>query len=244
MQTTRTSQPGTVSPAPSDQPSRSHFAPQPSAKQPIEWIADALANQLREPRDVREAWSAWTPELTYGRHAMPPPPDARQAAVLILLYWDGQLWRVPLMERCADDTVHSRQISFPGGRTEPGETPEETACREFEEELGASRSSLRVCGRLTPLYIYASNFYVVPCVGFAESPPEFTPNPEEVANLLPAPVVQLASPQARGISEIRRRGLVFQAPHIEYEGRRIWGATSMMLGELFQVLRRQGWDLE
>jgi 8-oxo-dGTP pyrophosphatase MutT (NUDIX family) len=118
-----------------------------------------------------------------------------------------------------------------------GESVEDTAVREFEEELGASPANFELCGRLTPMYIYASNFFVTPCVAIADRRPSFVPNPIEVANLLEPAIVQLSDPERIGSHQIERRGLVFRAPHIVFEGRRIWGATSMMLAELFDVLR-------
>lgn len=197
----------------------------------------SVRQRLSQPRDIGAIWSRMAPELTYGRHRMPPPPDARQAAVLVVLYLDDGVWRVPLIERPLDLTVHSSQVCFPGGQTESAESPEDTALREFEEELGTSAVGFELCGRLTPMYIYASNYFVTPCVAITEERPAFVPNPLEVANLLEPPLVELADPRRLGTSEIHRRGLVFAAPHIEFEGRRIWGATSMMLVELFAVLK-------
>lgn len=198
--------------------------------------AKTMRQRLALPRDARSLWARFTPELTYGRHHMPPPCDARRASVLVLIYKDDGVWRLPLIERPPDITVHSGQVCFPGGRSEKGETVEETAAREFEEELGASRMGLEWCGRLTPMYIYASNFYVTPCVAVAEQRPSFTPNPIEVANLLEPSLVHLSEAARIGSHVVERRGLVFRAPHIAFEGRWIWGATSMMLAELFDVL--------
>ncbi len=197
---------------------------------------DTIRQRLAVPHDVRSAWARFAPELTYGRHRMPPPHDARLAAVLVLLYQDDGVWRLPLIERTSDITVHSGQVCFPGGQTEVGESAEETAVREFEEELGASRADIELCGRLTGTYIYASNFFVTPCVAIAERRPSFAPNSIEVANLLEPALVNLSDPAWFGRHEIQRRGLVFQAPYIAFEGRRIWGATSMILAELFEAL--------
>jgi 8-oxo-dGTP pyrophosphatase MutT (NUDIX family) len=191
---------------------------------------------LNRPFDARQVWSRFAPELTYGRHRIPPPPDARQAAVLIVLYHDRGQWRLPLIKRTPDVTVHSGQVSFPGGQSEPDETLEETALREFEEELGVRPEHLELCGRLTSTYIYASNFLVTPCVAIAGSRPNFRPNPREVADVLEPGLVDLADPHANQRIEIRRRGLVFQAPSVVFGGQQIWGATSMILAELIARL--------
>jgi 8-oxo-dGTP pyrophosphatase MutT (NUDIX family) len=198
----------------------------------MESLAEVITRKLEEPRNPHLAWSHFAPELTYGRHLMAPPPQARRAAVLVLLYsLHGELVS-PLIERTADQTVHSGQVSFPGGALERDESPETAAVRELEEELGIARDSIQVCGRLTPMYIYASNFLVTPCVAVAAQPPAFQANPREVANVLEFPLRVLRDSSHFGRHVIRRRGLVFSAPHIEFVGRRIWGATSMMLAEL------------
>jgi 8-oxo-dGTP pyrophosphatase MutT (NUDIX family) len=199
-------------------------------------LVDEIAFTLSQPCDVRGAWSSFAPELTYGRHSMPPPPHARCAAVLVLLYVDDGDLRLPLIERTTDHSVHSGQVSFPGGAMEREESPESAALRELEEELGVTAAAIQLCGRLTPMYIYASNFLVTPCVAVTSSRPEFRLNPAEVASLLEVPVRCLRDPSIRGCHEVCRRGLVFRAPHFEFLGRRIWGATSMMLAELLTRL--------
>lgn len=199
--------------------------------------AEELRARLSRPRDVRPVWSRFAPELAYGRHRFPPPFDVRHAAVLVLMYLDEGVWRVPLIERPPSLSIHASQICFPGGGAEPGELPEQTALREFEEELGVAPADFQLCGQLRSAYIYASNYYVTPVVALASRRPAFVPNPCEVANLLEPPLVHLANPEHVGSHEVYRAGLRFQAPHIEFGGHRIWGATSMMLAELFDVLR-------
>jgi 8-oxo-dGTP pyrophosphatase MutT (NUDIX family) len=191
-----------------------------------------LTRKLGEPGDVHTAWSRFVPELTYGRHLMPPPPAARRAAVLVLLYPHAGDHLLPLIERTTDTTVHSGQVSLPGGAMESDESPETASLRELEEELGVPGDSVRLCGRLTSMYIYASNFLVTPCVAVTRQRPDFRANQAEVASLLELPLGLLRDSTRIGVHEVRRRGLVFKAPHIEFLGRRIWGATSMMLGEL------------
>lgn len=193
---------------------------------------ESLQQSLLAPFDASQAWARFAPELTYGRHRSPPPPDARRAAVLVLLYPDRGLWRVPLIRRTVDITIHSGQVSLPGGQTELDESPEETAIREFQEELGVIPPGLQLCGQLTSTYIYASNFVVTPCVALAGRRPDFQPNPHEVAGLLEPRLADLLAPDAIHRLQIQRRGLVFQAPAIAFEGHQIWGATCMILAEL------------
>ena len=198
---------------------------------PLDSYAASIAERLAATLNVRQMWAAWAPELAYGRHLTPPPPDARHAAVLVLLYPGPNSWQLPLIERIADTTVHSGQVSLPGGATDPDETPEQCAVREMDEELGTSAASFRLCGRLTPTYIFASNYLVTPCVAITESRPTFQPNPGEVASVLEIPITELTNAARIGSHQVNRRGVVLRAPHLEFQGHRIWGATSMMLAE-------------
>ncbi len=43
-----------------------------------------------------------------------------------------------LMQKRRKDSVHGGLWEFPGGKVEPGETPESAAMREIEEELGVA----------------------------------------------------------------------------------------------------------
>jgi 8-oxo-dGTP pyrophosphatase MutT (NUDIX family) len=197
----------------------------------VDSYAASIAERLAEPFDVRQVWSAWAPELAYGRHLTPPPPDARHAAVLVLLYPREGTWQLPLIERITDTTVHSGQISLPGGATDANETAEQCAVREMEEELGTPRDAFRLCGRLTPTYIFASNYLVTPCVAITDTRPMFRPNATEVASLIEIAVSELQNDARFGSHQVRRRGVELRAPHLEFQGHRIWGATSMMLAE-------------
>src|SRR5687768_11349335 len=98
-------------------------------------LKERLTARLARSLPGRAAWARCEPPLAYGRHAGPAPDAARQAAVMALLYRDGDEWRVPLTLRPEHFTEHAGQICFPGGGIEPGETCETAALRELEEEL-------------------------------------------------------------------------------------------------------------
>jgi 8-oxo-dGTP pyrophosphatase MutT (NUDIX family) len=165
-----------------------------------------------------------------------PNEQTRQSAVCILLYPKADGWYIPLIVRPEYDGTHSGQVAFPGGKVE--ETDADvvaTALREMSEEIGVTLSEVEVLGRLTPLFVFASNFMVHPIVAVTDQTPAFVPDPREVARILEVPVKDLLDESLRSEKEINVRGFRVQAPFFDFQGQTVWGATAMMLSE-FAVL--------
>jgi len=200
-------------------------------------LPQLLAARLGRGLSVPPAHGRFQPQPPLWRHYDPPPADARPAAVLVLLYPSDDQWHVPLTLRAADMIEHAGQISLPGGTIEPGETSSEAAIREFHEELGAADARIELLGRLSPLYIQASNFRITPWVGATDCRPDMVPFPGEVADLLEVPLPHLLDPVNRGAQQRNYRGQTYRAPHFQWCSHRIWGATCMILGELVTVVR-------
>jgi 8-oxo-dGTP pyrophosphatase MutT (NUDIX family) len=200
-------------------------------------LPEQLAARLEQPLPGWSAQAGYQPELSFGRHRGPAPAGARPAAVLIVLYPHEQAWHVPLMLRPLHMPDHGGQVSIPGGLIEAGENSRQAALREYEEELGAPADALRVLGQLSPLYLFASNYQILPWVAAAESAPQWHPSEREVERLLEVPLSHLLDPGNTSHVERRQRGLAFRAPCFIWESERIWGATSMILAELVAVLR-------
>ena len=70
-----------------------------------------------------------------------------------------------LTRRAAHLRTHTGEVSFPGGRLDPGETPEAGALREAAEEVGLDPAAVEVVGRLTPLATFSSSASITPVVG-------------------------------------------------------------------------------
>lgn len=95
-----------------------------------------------------------------------------------------------LTERAAKLNRHSGQWALPGGRMDPGETPEETALRELEEEVGLTLGQDQILGRLDD-FTTRSGFVMTPIVVWGGSHCELLPNPAEVASVHRIPVREL-----------------------------------------------------
>lgn len=177
-----------------------------------------------------------SPELSYGRHAGPAPFDARRAAVVLLLFRRGATWYVPLTERPATLTRHGGQISLPGGAIEPGESSSTAALRELAEELGVV-GPVTLLGQLPQCYVFASNFAVTPWVAYAAFEPTWEPHDDEVGCVVELPLAALFDPAIHDHMAIERGPLSFRAPCLRIGSACIWGATSVILEELADVLQ-------
>jgi 8-oxo-dGTP pyrophosphatase MutT (NUDIX family) len=168
-------------------------------------------------------------------------PDAREAAVLALLYPHADEPHLVLIQRPSRDArdPHRGQISFPGGRRETTDPDlAATALREAEEEVGVPADRVELLGALTPLYIPVSNFKVQPYVGIALERPRFRPQPSEVQDIIEAPFSVFRDPATVRLTDMELgRGLVLRGvPYFDVAGHVVWGATAMMLNELIVAL--------
>jgi 8-oxo-dGTP pyrophosphatase MutT (NUDIX family) len=120
---------------------------------------------------------------------------------------------------------------------EPGETQEEAALREAREEVGLDPAAVRLLGRLTPLHIPVSGFMLHPVVALMDWRPALEPSDREVERILEVPLDDLIDPARRLSRRVFQedRGEV-EIPYIEVHGAELWGATAMVLSELFWVL--------
>ncbi len=172
-----------------------------------------------------------------------PPPDVKIAAVLLLLFTQNRQWHLSLIQRSVNlNDRHSGQISFPGGRYEEQDgTLANAALREAHEELGIIPHRVQMIGPLTQLYVPVSNFVVHPFVGVLHDgqPPDFIPQPGEVASILTPPLSLFLKKENRKMTDmtIGEGVMLKNVPYFEVEGRVLWGATAMMLNEFLEVLR-------
>jgi 8-oxo-dGTP pyrophosphatase MutT (NUDIX family) len=194
----------------------------------------------RGPAEPPVPWSLATsmsPELSYGRHAGPPPHTARPAAVVLLLFRRHGKWHLPLTERPVTLAHHAGQISLPGGAVDECESSLDAALRELNEELGFESPRL-VLGQLADCYVFASDFLVTPWVIASFEPDTYwRPHDREVQSVIEMPLEALLDEQLIGRLTVERGPLVFHAPCIRVGSARVWGATCIILNELASLLR-------
>ena len=94
-----------------------------------------------------------------------------------------------LTRRAADLKNHAGQWALPGGRVETDESPEGTALRELEEEVGLRLPRDRVLGCLDD-FITRSGFAITPVVVWGGQDVRLSPNPAEVASIHRIPIAE------------------------------------------------------
>jgi 8-oxo-dGTP pyrophosphatase MutT (NUDIX family) len=185
---------------------------------------------------------ALMPVFTDGRlrPRLSPSPTARPAAVLVLLFPDAAgAARLVLTERVSYDGYHSGEVSFPGGKAEPGDADAAaTAIREAGEEIGldADAAGLTVAGALGEVFIPVSDFRIRPIVATARRAPDLRPNPAEVARILTPPIDAFLPGADIEIVERTIGDWPLRYGGYRIDGLHVWGATARILGQLGAIL--------
>ncbi len=160
--------------------------------------------------------------------------------MLVLLYprHDGLV--IPLIQRTENVELHKGQVSLPGGAREPQDGGfSDTALRETREELGIPEHAIEVLRALTPLFIPVSRFCVYPYVGCSPHAFPMHSDPNEVAEVIEAPLEHLLDPTTRTVEAHVRDGQQFQVPVYQVGHAKVWGATAMILAEFLALVRAQ-----
>ena len=167
-----------------------------------------------------------------GPHAVPTP-----AAVLMPVV-DRPEPTVILTVRTDTVRRHAGQIAFPGGRIDPGDQgPIDAALREAEEEIGLRRSAVEVIG-IADRYRTITGYEVTPVLAVVLPDQPLAPQPAEVAAIFEAPLDYLLRPEHQVVRTMDWQGRERSYFEIDWEGRRIWGATAAMLVNLLHRMGR------
>ncbi len=185
------------------------------------------------PRQSLEADARGDHDLNPGFH---PGQPLVPAAVLVPLIDHPEGLSVLLTLRTLHLHDHAGQISFPGGRIDPGDADAAAAAlRETEEEVGLKPERVRLVGRLDT-YVTRTGYQVTPLVGLIEPPLELAIDPEEVAEAFEVPLDFLLEPANRRRDSRIYQGLERHFWAMPFGRHYIWGATAGMLVNLVEVL--------
>ena len=136
-----------------------------------------------------------------------------------------------LTQRHADMRTHAGQVAFPGGRIDDGETPCEAALREAHEELALDPAHVRILGQADP-YRTVTGFAVIPIVALVPPDLALVANPAEVEDWFEAPLDFVLDPINQQRMTVEFQGRTRHYYQINWQDRRIWGATAAMLVNL------------
>lgn len=198
-----------------------------------------LTKKLGQPLPGIAAQKRMLPKMEqtdrFDRMAM---DNARPGAVLVLIYPNNGDIYFPLIQRPLYEGAHSGQIALPGGKYDKSDgNYRTTALREAEEEIGVKADEVNIIGQLTELFIPVSNFKIYPFIGYLEAKPNMTPEPREVEDIIETNMQVIFEPENFKEKGIEVRSQRLQAPYFDYHQHVIWGATAMILAELYEVTK-------
>ena len=160
----------------------------------------------------------------------------KKAAVLVLLVNSKEPY-ILLTERQSYKGVHSRQVSFPGGKKELHDINyEATAFREAFEETGVKKKDVKLLGNLSPIYIPPSHFYVQAFLGISVEEPTYVIEAREVKRIIKMPISYLLGTNNLGEHNFNKDGFTYKVKGWHLDNTFIWGATACILMELKAIL--------
>lgn len=187
----------------------------------LDRVHDVFAGRVGEPSPVAAEGGSPSAVLV----AIYDPPGAPPEDPMVLL--TRRSWEL---------RHHRGEVSFPGGRAEPGEDPTTTALREASEEVDLAPAEVEVLGELDHLSTVTRRAYIAPVVGTLRGPPSLQRSDAEVAAILHVPLSELT---AEGVFREERWGsgdVSRPVYFFDLYGDTVWGATAAMLRQLLVLL--------
>jgi len=188
---------------------------------------------------LRLAYQQGVVASTDGTAEMVAGVHLKCAAVLLPLVWWKDEWHLVFTRRTEAVEHHKGQVSFPGGGCDEDETtPEQTALREAEEEIGLRSGDVRLLGRLNEV-LTITRFRVTPVVGVMPWPYAIRPEPEEVERVFTIPLLWLAQRENWEEQQATPAGVpppFLVISYHPYDGEILWGASARMTHNFLSVL--------
>jgi mutator protein MutT len=162
-------------------------------------------------------------------------PQHRRACVLIPFVRNGAGWSILFTKRSENLAAHSGQIAFPGGAVEAGETFEQAAVREAEEEVGIPPRNVELIGRLDDVITH-SGFLVAPFAGVIHEPFDVVIQEAEVVEVFEVPVEALLDVTNPEVRYVPFRNKKYPAYFYHHGPHEIWGLTGRMLKAMLDLV--------
>lgn len=183
--------------------------------------------------------------------------ECKTAAVCLALMFTDRGPEMVFEVRSSRLEEQPGDISFPGGMAEPGETPEEAACRELEEELQITKEQYERIAMLD--IMHTGNLLIYPLLVELRDY-RITYNTDEVAEIFTVPVSFFVETEP----EIYKISLEVKEPEdfpfdkiyggrnyawrkrtekiyfYEYENYCIWGITAKLIHSFTEICRKEG----
>jgi 8-oxo-dGTP pyrophosphatase MutT (NUDIX family) len=157
----------------------------------------------------------------------------RPAAVLVAIVERAEA-TVILTQRTAHLKDHAGQISFPGGKIEPGDAnPAEAALRETEEEIALDRRFVEPIGYLD-IHMTTRGYRIVPTVARVTGDFRLRLNRDEVDDAFEVPLDFLMAPENHKRDSRDWNGMTRTFYAMPFGERYIWGATAGILRNLYE----------
>jgi 8-oxo-dGTP pyrophosphatase MutT (NUDIX family) len=166
-----------------------------------------------------------------------PAETDSAAAVLILLIYDNEDWKIVYTRRTTNVRTHQGEVSFPGGAYEKVDrNMVQTALRETHEEIGVKPECIKIIGGLDPIHTI-SNFMVYPFVGIMKCAAEFVVNSDEVERVFMIPLKWLEnSSNYFEQDHLVEKKFVRKVIHYrDFEGEHLWGLTARITQQLLEI---------
>ena len=116
-----------------------------------------------------------------------------------------------LTKRSSKLRNHPGQWALPGGRIDSGETPEQAALREMDEEIGLKLDPTCIIGRLDD-FITRSGFIMTPIVVWVGPHRDFSPNEDEVDSIHRIPISEFMREDAPMLEDVAGGAPVLRMP--------------------------------
>lgn len=128
--------------------------------------------------------------------------------------------------RSSNLNSHKGQVSFPGGRMDPGETVYDTAVRETEEEIGFRSEDIEIWSKMSPLQTRSQDKVLVPVVGLLKNldMKKLKPSVDEVADIFTVPMKVFCDKKYHASFGYNK----LPVPVFEGGKHRIWGITGII----------------